>query len=423
MNLASDSKRTPPPPHQGTIVLGAHGGARLLTALFAAALLFASCEKPTDPGGNTGTKPKPITYTTTVNGTVQDASRPGVGLPGATVSASTKPAPTATTTGPNGAFTLQVTHSGSFTLTAQKACYETSPRKSVTLTSNTPYDAEVIALTPNEPTGNKRFDLTPNADGSTYTLTVADCVRTITSGEFASDHSSVPASTRANTRLAGRLGATNQHQKVTVIELPESLIRIEQQAFSAHQKVSGALTIPPTVDHIGASAFYQLSSSSNSSEQVRLDFPPSSKLKFIGSQAFRNALIQAFPQLPQSLETVEQNAFSAVTHSTVSDFVIPENVAELGNRVFGTNATFQGTLTIESPHLVRTPADTAVAKTGRLGDAMFFAPGFGTGTSPFTQIILHKTVFDSYSQADLNAIFGTGGSYVDIADRTTPLTK
>ena len=281
----------------------------------------------------------------------------------------------------------------------------------------------MIALTPNEPTGNKRFDLTPNADGSTYTLTVADCVRTITSGEFASDHSSVPASTRAKTRLAGRLGATNQHHKVTTIELPESLIRIEQQAFSAHQKVSGALTIPPTVDHIGASAFYQLSSSSNSSEQVRLDFPPSSKLKFIGSQAFRNALIQAFPQLPQSLETVEQNAFSAVTHSTVSDFVIPENVAELGNRVFGTNATFQGTLTIESPHLVRTPADTAVAKTGRLGDAMFFAPGFGTGTSPFTQIILHKTVFDSYSQADLNAIFGTGGSYVDIADRTTPLTK
>ena len=54
---------------------------------------------------------------------------------------------------------------------------------------------------------------------------------------------------------------------------------------------------------------------------------------------------------------------------------------------------------------------------------MFFDPGFGTVTNPFTQIILHKTVFDSYTQTDLNAIFGTGGSYVDIADRTTPLTK
>ena len=158
---------------------------------------------------------------------------------------------------------------------------------------------------------------------------------------------------------------------------------------------------------------------------MRVDEPcaPNSKLKFVGSQAFRNAAIQAFPRLPQSLEKVEENAFSAVVRSAVSDFVIPENVTELSNRAFGATPPFQGTLTIESPHLVRTPADTAVAKTGRLGDGMFFAPGFGTTTSPFTQIILRKTVFDSYTQADLNAIFGTGGSYVDIEDGTTPLTK
>ena len=305
-----------------------------------------------------------------------------------------------------------------------KTCYQAAPAQTITAGVSGPYDAKAIALTPvAKPTGNARFDLTPNADGSTYTLTVNCGVRTITRGEFASDHSSVPASTRANTRLAGRLGTTNQqHRKVTAIELPESLIRIEQQAFAVHQKVGGELTIPPTVEHIGGSAFYQLSSASSSSERVRLSFPPNSKLKFIGSQAFRNVVIQVFPRLPQSLETVEQNAFSAVAHSTVSDFVIPENVTELGNHVFGTNTTFQGTLTIESPHLVRAPADTAVTKTGRLGNNLFSALTVSS-TSPFTQIILHKTVFDSYTQADLNAIFGTGGSYVDIADRTTPLTK
>ena len=250
MNLSLNSKHTPP--HQGTIVLGNHGGTRLLTALFAAALLFASCEKPTDPG---------VTYTTTVTGTVQDASRTGVGLPGATVSASTKPAPTATTTGSNGAFTLQVRHSGSFTLTAQKACYQAAPAQTITVTGSGPYDAKAIALTPvPEPTGDARFDLTPNADGSTYTLTVNCGVRTITRGEFASDHSSVPTSAKVNTRLAGRLGATNQSDKVTAIELPESLIRIERQAFSSHQKVSGELTIPPTVKYIGVAAFSHLSS-------------------------------------------------------------------------------------------------------------------------------------------------------------------
>ena len=366
------------------------------------------------PGGG-GTTP---TYTTTVTGTVQDAAGTGVGLPGAIVSASTATA----VTGSDGAFRLQVTHAGSFTLTVAKTCYQAAPAQTITAGAGS-HDAKTIALTPvAKPTGDARFDLTPSADGSTYTLTVNCGVRTITAGEFASDHSSVPASTRTNTRLAGRLGATNQHQKVTAIELPESLIRIEQQAFSTHQKVSGELTIPPTVEHIGGSAFHQLGFGSSASERVRLSFPPNSKLKFIGVQAFVNAGIQAFPRLPQSLETVEEDAFRTVGHLPLANFMIPENVKKLGNNVFGTNTTFQGTLTIESPHLVRTPADKTQTKTGRLGNNLFFHFTLSP-TSPFTQIILRKTVFDSYTQADLNAIFGTGGSYVDIEDGTTPLTK
>ena len=53
----------------------------------------------------------------------------GLGLSGATVSASTAPTAT-TTTGSDGTFSLQVTHSGSFTLTAAKTCYGTSTTES-----------------------------------------------------------------------------------------------------------------------------------------------------------------------------------------------------------------------------------------------------------------------------------------------------
>ena len=258
------------------------------------------------PPGGGGTTP--TTYTTTVTGTVQDAPRTGVGLPGAIVSASTVTA----VTGSDGAFRLQVTHAGSFALTVAKTCYQAAPAQTITAGAGS-HDAKVIALTPvPEPTGNDRFTLKQDpgtAANPTYTLTVNCGVRTITAGEFASDHSSVPASARTNTRLAGSLGATNQHRKVTAIELPESLIRIEQQAVAFHQKVGGELTIPPTVEHIGDNAFYHLSSASSLSERVRLNFPLNSKLKFIGSQAFRHASIQAFPRLPQSLETVESQAY------------------------------------------------------------------------------------------------------------------
>ena len=55
MIISINSKRTPPPPHRETLVSGARGGTRLLAAFFAAALLFASCEKPTGPSGDTAT--------------------------------------------------------------------------------------------------------------------------------------------------------------------------------------------------------------------------------------------------------------------------------------------------------------------------------------------------------------------------------
>ena len=182
------SKRPPPPPRRETLVSWASGGTRLLAAFFAAALVLASCEKPTDPGGGgTGgggtTKPRPASYTAAVRGTVQDSS--GAPLPGATVSASTTPVTTAKTDS-KGVFSFQITHAGSlkFDFTVEKACYETAPAKSVTLTNNTPHDAGVTTLTlkPEPTRESDRYTLTQKLDGS-YKLTV-NCVTAIPQSTF-----------------------------------------------------------------------------------------------------------------------------------------------------------------------------------------------------------------------------------------------
>ena len=383
-------------------------------ALAAATLLLTACPPP----GGGGTVP---TYTTTVTGTVTGIvpDRPtNVLLPGATVSASTTPATTATT-GPDGTFRLRVTHAGSFTLTAAKRCYGTSPAQTITA-GGSGHDAGVIALTPvPEPTGNDRFTLKQNpgtAANPTYTLTV-NCVRTVTAGEFASDPSAGFTAITSNTRLAGRLG-TNPAGRVTAIELPDTLRTIENRAFYDHVGVTGELAIPAAVESIDVAAFQRLGQNG----KPRLRFAQDSRLKTIGNIAFTTARISAMTPLPQSLETVGlrafEDAFDSAAGASLSNFVIPANVRSVGNNAFG-STVFNGTLTIRSPHLTRTPATGA--REGNLGDSIFTERGAAAVTQEFTRIVIPRAVFTSYTQADLNAIFGSGGNYVDLADGTTAL--
>ena len=387
-------------------------------ALAAAALLLTACPPP----GGGGTAP---TYTTTVTGTVTGIvpDRPtNVLLPGATVSASTTPA-TTTTTGPGGTFRLRVTHAGSFTLTVAKRCYGTAPARTITA-GGSGHDAGVIALTPvPEPTGNDRFTLKQNpgtAANPTYTLTV-NCVRTVTAGEFASSPSSVsaPSSIISNTRLAGQLG-TNPTGRVTAIELPDTLRTIGRNAFHQHLKVTGEFTIPAAVESIGVGAFRFIGQSG----QIRLRFARDSRLKTIENVAFTAARISAMTPLPQSLETVGlrafEDAFTSAAGPSLSNFVIPENVRSVGNSAFG-STVFSGTLTIRSPHLTRTPTDRTQTRTGRLGSSIFTEGGTAAVTQEFTRIVMPRAVFTSYTQADLNAIFGpsSGVTYADLADGTT----
>ena len=392
------------------------------------------------------------TYTTTVSGKVTDPS--GAPAAQAEIAASST---VKTQTYSDGTFAFKITHPGQFTLTVTKASYKpyTTPsipaaRNALTLTP--------VQLAPQsgarsgsggapnpgaEPEGRSRFTLAqnPGTEASpAYTLSITEGVKTIEPGEFASESRSVtdPADpTRhfnAVTKLAGLLGSTNQNRKVTAIELPDSLVNIGEDGFSFHHNVTGKLIIPAAVQSIGKEAFSNLSTFHSSS--VSLEFAPNSKLKVIGNNAFRDSRIVGLSRLPDSLETIESFAFFDAFAEDLPSFTIPSKVRNVGGGAFlktnDSRGGFTGTLTIESSHLTRTPPldppNPPGAKTGRLGNNLLAITLDGAPlTNQLTAIYIPRVVFDSYEQADLNAIFGTfaksEGKYVDIADKTTELTK
>ena len=239
-------------------------------------------------------------------------------------------------------------------------------------------------------------------------------------GEFAAV-ASTGKGIALNTKLAGKLGA-NPKQAVTKIVLPSTLSSIGDYAFLNHQKVKGKFMIPKRVRTIGKDSFQNLGNAPfvpAASSLIVITFEEPSQLVTIGEGAFRFARTSVL-KLPESLETIGKAAFMDLKDFTTNSFTIPGNVKHIGNIAFTdliisrtAGATFAGTLTIASPHLTRTPADTTQPMDGNLGNSLFIIAS-GGGTSSFTTIKLHKTVYDSYTKADLNQIFGTGSTYQDL---------
>ena len=262
-------------------------------------------------------------------------------------------------------------------------------------------------------------------------------MRTIEAGEFTptpvrvTDPSDSTLMITAATRLAGLLGSSGQGDKVTAIILPESLISIGEKGFSNHRKVNDELIIPASVERIGKQSFAFLGSlyTVESSRKGSIKFAPNSKLREIGDFAFQDSIIDTVSELPATLKTIGEGAFLSNNLGIRStNFIIPANVERIGNAAFAARGTasarVSGKLTIASPKLTRTPGDTTQPIEGELGSRLFHVPDFGTAlVNPFTTIALHEAVFNSYSQPDLEAIFGTGGQYVDIRDETRVLTK
>ena len=440
MTAFIDNKRTPPPPHLEIRVSGARGGARLLAALCAAALLFASCEKPTDPGGGGGTeqtggsgggtpKPDPASYTAAVRGTVPDSS--GAKLPGVTVSASTTPV-TKAETDANGAFSLRITHSGSltFTLTMEKACYEAAPAKSVTLTSNTPHDTgiTILPLKPEPTEEGDRYTFTQKDDGS-YKLTVKECVTTIPQSEFSTDNT--PAFGRTVSPILQGLAASSGKSITSVlteIELPSTLKYIRKFAFFQNLSVSGDFTIPKNVEEIGDSAFYRLSrdnvtgrDSGNiaSSQAPAITFASGSRLRTIGEEAFSDSGSKSALVLPDGLQTIGNYTFKRFVMPS-TDLVIPASVRKIGREAFVSAQGINDGVTILSTNLIKGMGDPP------LGTNLFGgAPSTATRGSTITTIKLPRDVYESYlntsgtPRSDLDAIFGSEvTAYQDLEGNT-----
>ena len=341
-----------------------------------------------------------------MKGTVRDSS--GAPLPGATVSASTTP-PVTTKTGSDGTFSLQVTHAGSsaFTLTLEKGCY--AAVKSITFTSNSPYDTGVTTLTLKpEPTRERdRYTLTQKADGS-YKLTVKECVTAIPANEFS-------ASTISTSPILQTLAASSGKavsEVLTEIELPPTLKTIGNRAFINNKDVTGTLTIPRNVETIGLRAFQtvgfnDVSSSSviASSQAPAIAFESGSKLRTIGESAFEYSGSKVpLLTLPDGLETIGANAFRYFVVQP-SPLVIPGSVRKIGNGAFR-SASGINDVTIRSTNLTKDAAAPRLG-TNLFGESAPGGTGAGTRLSTITTIKLPFEVYNSYLRSDLDAIFGS----------------
>ena len=270
-----------------------------------------------------------------------------------------------------------------------------------------------------------RYTLTKNADNTTYTLAVAEGVTSAARGEF-SALDNVPESTpkiTLNTRLKGVFLGAEPESAITAITLPSTLETIEDHAFRNNQKVQGTLTIPKAVQSIGENAFAS-DAFFISSRELTLTFEDESQLRTIGESAFFDTGIRQLGPLPERLEVIGKSAFGSNGIITTS-LIIPRNVTRIGDGAFSKYRNrITGTLTIESPDLARTPNDRAQKKTGALGDNLFVYSIVGRGiqASNFSTIKLHQAVYDSYTQAELTQIFGTGtrGKYQDLDDNALP---
>ena len=336
-------------------------------------------------------------------------------MPGVTVSASTTP-PVTTTTDRNGAFSLEVTHTGSsaFTLTFDKGCY--APVKSITLTSNDPYDAGVttLSLKPEPTTDDDRYTFTQKPDGS-YKLTV-NCVTAIPANEF----SAHPAASVGLTQspILQRLAASSSGRTATTfsilteIELPPTLKTIGKGAFYRNAAVTGNLTIPRSVETIGDFAFTLLgsryvgdSSPGNiaSSQAPAITFETGSRLTEIGRRAFSQTGSKRALVLPEGLETIGVRAFNQFV-MPAADLVIPANVSSIGERAFVSLAGINDGVTIRSAKLAK------VGSNSSLGNDLFGSSASSAveqRASTITAIKLPLAVYNSYSSAELTAIFGS----------------
>ena len=356
-------------------------------------MLLTACPSPSGGGGGS------TTYTTTVSGTVT-ASAPGetssIDLPGATVSALTtppNPANRPVTSRPDGGFSLQVKHPGTFKLKVDNACYEPFTSAAVSASTDGSHNAGAISLTLKpEPTGTDRYSITQKAPGS-YKLTV-NCARTIGNNEFISTGTIITAAAAAE-----GVASTDKNNMITEIALPSTLTSIGEAGLRGHNSVSGTLTIPRNVATLANEAFRNTGSAAAVPTVV---FETGSKLTTIGDSGFMQSFLNNFT-FPENLETIEALAFFQTQFSFNADFspsgtlIIPAKVSKIGGQAF-MRITGITAVDIRSDRLAKPAGATANFP---LGNNLF------QSVTGITEIKLPAEVYDSYNATERSNIFGT----------------
>ena len=367
--------------------------ALLSLAVFAVSLLLIACPSP--DGGVVASSSSP-TYTTTVTGSVT-TSPPGesssINLPGAKVSALTtlpNSANRSAAAGPNGRFTLQVKHPGTFGLKVEHTCYKPFTTAPVTTSADGSHDAGALNLTPvPEPTGTDRYSITPIPPSlNNYKLTV-NCVRTIGNNEFSASGTIITTAIRE-------------------IALPSTLKSIGKKGLQGHGDMSKTLTIPRSVETLGEEAFQGIRR--YNADGPTVVFETESRLKTIGVRAFAESTLIDLT-LPENLETIENQAFFNVqfflntTEFPSGALIIPAKVSRIGTEAFARVRIGIRALDIRSELLAKPPG--AVSNFPLRNDLL----GSGSRRSPaITSITLPPKVYNSYDRADLQDIFGSSFS-------------
>ena len=368
------------------------------------------------PGGDGGGGvSKPAVFTTTVTGSVQDKAF-GTGLSGVRVSALTvpvNPENKPAVSDADGSFTLQVKHSGRFKLVSEStACCEGVTTADISASADGSYDAGAIGLTAKpEPTGAARCTFTPKdpAADKKFKLTV-NCVREIIPSEFSAFGGIISGTIiMTKARDEGLTTDAQARSMITEISLPPTLTAIGNDAFSYHKGVSGILNVPRNVETVGNGAFMFLGGAAVTSAAggVSVKFENGSRLKNLGDTAFQLSVLRDFV-LPENVESIGQSTFgnAGFRYSSTGPkiFTIPAKVSKIGNDAFGAIISHTSGITdfeIRSDALAKPVGGSAPFP---LGNDLF------SNVSGIAKVTLPQAVYDSYSKAELQAIFGSGFS-------------
>ena len=242
-----------------------------------------------------------------------------------------------------------------------------------------------------EPAGTDRYSITQKFPGS-YKLTVKECVQEIGNDEF-----NAAGTIITNFAVAEGGAALDRNRIITEIALPSTLRSIGEKGFRTHYLMSGTLTIPRNVETLAGQAFTALGSA-NTTAPPTVVFETGSRLTTIGNIGFLRSRLKDFT-LPENLETIEAEAFSAATFSfsaaSSRTLIIPAMVSKIGDRAFA-YVTGITAVDIRSDRLAK-----PMGANFTLGNDLF------QNVTGITEIKLPQTVYDSYTKAELQTIFGS----------------